>query len=387
MSILPFSNYLFFILLFALIGFVFVSKLLFKKVFPYKQLILSISLFYIIFFYPKPIHILIFVAYSYLIYFVFTKWFKNANKFMVCMLLLLPMILVKSDIRVDGLHWNSILSMAGLSYISFRTMGLFMDNTDESKPINILDFISFLLFVPTLLIGPIDRYNRFKTDIDEGYNGLNKTNFTEGFQILIYGIMHKFVIAEIINRYWLEPIDIKSTELLTMANSMYAYFFYLYFDFAGYSSLAVGAGKMLGIDVPINFNKPFLAVNPQDFWRRWHKTLGDWLCDYFFTPFYKSLSSVKKLKTFPLLRQNLALFMTFFLMGCWNGFKFNYILSGSIFGLYSIVHNSYYYHCRKQKRDIVFGKLNLKLVKVISIFIMFNLVAFSIYIFSGRMHF
>ena len=140
----------------------------------------------------------------------------------------------------------------------------------------------------------------------------------------------------------------------------------------------------MGIDVPFNFDKPFLSRNPQDFWRRFHKTLGDWLKDYFFTPFYMFFSRKKSLKSYPLLRQNIAMFSTFLLMGCWNGFQKNFIISGILFGIYSVVHNSYLHYCKKKKRDIVFGNLNESVVKWISIFIMINFAAFSIYIFSGR---
>jgi membrane protein involved in D-alanine export len=237
------------------------------------------------------------------------------------------------------------------------------------------------------LIGPIDRFNRFSADLDGGYDRLNSTRFLEGWQILVFGVLHKFIIAEVINRYWLGPIDAGSKEFWVMMNSMYAYYAYLYFDFAGYSAMAVGLGKIMGIDVPINFNKPFLAVNPQDYWRRWHKSLGDWLKDYFFMPFYKAFSKWKFMKPYPLLRQNISLFLTFLLMGCWNGFKLNYILSGSIFGVYSVAHNSYVYYCRKKGKDIVFGNLSQLTVKLISIFIMINMTAVAIYVFSGRIPF
>ena len=165
---------------------------------------------------------------------------------------------------------------------------------------------------------------------------------------------------------------------------MYAYYFYLFFDFAGYSFMALGIGKMMGIKVPVNFTNPFVAVNPQDFWRRFHISLGEWLKDYFFTPLYMFLSRRKKLKKYPVTRQNIALIFTFLLMGCWNGFKFNYILSGFLFGLFSAVHNSYIIKCKKKGKDVFFGNMKPVYIKIISIFIMFNIVAFSLYIFSGR---
>jgi len=148
--------------------------------------------------------------------------------------------------------------------------------------------------------------------------------------------------------------------------------------------MALGIAKMMGITVPVNFTNPFAAVNPQDFWRRFHISLGEWLRDYFFTPLYLYFSRITRFKKYPLTRQNMALILTFLFMGCWNGFKFNFILSGLIFGVYSAIHNTYVAECKKKRKDVVFGNLNPIAVKYISIFIMFNLAAFALYIFSGR---
>ena len=166
-------------------------------------------------------------------------------------------------------------------------------------------------------------------------------------------------------------------------NMHIAIFFYLFFDFAGYSLLAIGAGNFIGIDVPINFNKPFLSVNPKEFWKRWHKSLGDWLNDYFFKPIFKDLTSRGVFKS--ITRQNIALLLTFTLMGFWNGFELHFILSGILFGIYSVIHNYYVYRCKKTKRDVLFGSLSPTIVRFISIFMMFNAVTFAIYIFSGNL--
>ena len=201
---------------------------------------------------------------------------------------------------------------------------------------------------------------------------------------MIIGVFYSYVCAEFVLRFWLNEFDMNSTAAIDMAANMYGYLIYLFFDFAGYSAMAIGFGKMLGIDVPINFDKPFLSRNPQEFWRRFHKSLGDWLGDYFFKPMFKFLTKIKKLKPYPLSKQNVSLFATFSLMGCWNGFQFNFILSGMLFGLYSVVYNTYVFKCKKGKRDVVFGTLPDVYIRAISIFVLFNLVAFSIYIFSGR---
>lgn len=384
---LPFSSIDFFLLFAMLAGLLYLTKVLFKKYIPFSGALLFISVLYLVFFYPKPYHIAILVVYSYTVYYVFTYIFRIQNKLPGVLLLVLPMVMVKTNTITANIEWNEFISFAGLSYITFRIVSVYMDALPQAKPVNFFRYISFLIFTSSLLIGPIDRFNRFSADLDGGYQRLNSTRFLEGWQILVYGILHKFIIAEAINRYWLGPIDAGSKEFWVMMNSMYAYYAYLYFDFAGYSAMAIGLGKIMGIDVPINFNKPFLAVNPQDYWRRWHKSLGDWLKDYFFMPFYKAFSKWKFMKPYPLLRQNISLFLTFLLMGCWNGFKGNYILSGSIFGVYSVTHNSYVYYCRKKGKDIVFGNLSHLSVKIISIFIMINVTAIAIYIFSGRIPF
>ncbi|MCX6272399.1 MAG: D-alanyl transfer protein [Bacteroidetes bacterium] len=269
--------------------------------------------------------------------------------------------------------------------MSFRILQVYLDAKPSDKPVYLLRYVSF--YTPTLLIGPIDRFHRFNRDLDEGYRRLCPFRFTEGLQALLYGLLYKYIIAECINRYWLNSFDPSLKEWFPMVNNMYGYFIYLFFDFAGYSHMAIGMAKMSGIDVPQNFKFPFLARNPQDFWRRFHITLGDWLKDYFFKPFYLFLSGKKVFQPYPLLRQNIALFFTFTLMGCWNGFKLWFILSGMLFGIYSLTYNSYQYHSKKKRRDVVFGKMNDKYVKWISIIIMFNLAAFSIYIFSGRFPF
>jgi membrane protein involved in D-alanine export len=259
-----------------------------------------------------------------------------------------------------------------------------MDKAPGEKMADFISYFNFLSFTPTILIGPIERYGRFKASQDKGFLSVNSENFIIGWNALVKGIVFKYILAEVIDRYWLRLCPESSKELLFMANNMYAYYFYLFFDFAGYSLMALGIGKMMGMSVPVNFTNPFIAVNPQDFWRRFHISLGEWLKDYFFTPLYMFLTRKKRLKKYPVTRQTIALILTFVLMGCWNGFKGNYILSGLLFGVFSAIHNAYAYQCKKRGKDVFFGKMNPKAVKLISIFIMFNLVAFALYIFSGR---
>ncbi len=382
---LPFSSLDFYVVAGIFVLWVFVSKLFLKKYITFANSLLAGSLIYLVFYYPKPLHILIFIVYTYFTYYLFISVIKSKNKLIGTLLILIPMILVKSAIKVHyyPFYVSEWLSFAGLSYISFRIVSIYVEAVPGTKPVNFLQYVNFLVFTPTLLIGPIDRFTRYTKDLKKGYGQVNLKNFILGWQAILLGIFYKYIGAEVVDRYWLSQFDHTSSNIVDMLNVMYAYYVYLFFDFAGYSAMAIGFGKMIGIDVPVNFNKPFIARNPQDFWRRFHKSLGDWLRDFFFMPFYKFFSTKKRLKPYPLFRQNISLFSTFLLMGCWNGFRKHYIISGSLFGLYSVAHNTYIYYSRKKRRDIVFGKMNDKLVQLISIFIMFNMAAFAIYIFSG----
>jgi len=280
------------------------------------------------------------------------------------------------------LNTQNIIQIAGLSYIVFKVISLYIDERRNSSFISFIDFFNFSAFVPTLLIGPIDRFKRFNNDIQKGYDNINSTRIYQGWNAFIRGLLYKFIIAEVIRRLILSQL-VDDGSFIYHLSYMYAYLFYLFFDFAGYSLLAIGFGNFLGIHVPFNFDKPFLAINPKEFWKKWHKTLGDWLADYFFKPIFKDITSRKIFKS--IQRQNIALFLTFTLMGFWNGFELHYILSGMIFGCYSVIHNYYIYRCKKTKRDVFFGKLMPKHIRFLSITIMFNAIAFAIYVFSGNL--
>ena len=380
-SMLPFSSKKFFLLFAVIIATGLVVGKYFSRYISLRNYLLAVTILYITFFFPEPLHAFIFVAYCYTIYYVFNYLLKPNVKLLGCALLVLPMVLIKISVKDMG-----FISLAGLSYITFRVVQIYFDNNRNysPRPVSPFDFFLFMLFPPTILIGPIDRFNRFKSDLDSGFGKIDGEKITKALNDFALGVMQKFILAEFVGRMWLSKINPASTHLSDMVNMMYAYSVYLYFDFAGYSNMAVGMGKMLGIDVPFNFNHPYFSVNPQDFWRRWNATLGDWLRDYIFIPYYKWISGKKQLKKYPLFRQNSGLFLTFTLMGFWNGFEKPFIISGVLFGIYSVIHNTYVRTCQKKGKDVVFGNLSHQWVKVISVLIMFNFVCFALYIFSGN---
>lgn len=373
-NMLPFSGLDFFILTFGFILFLHVFKNILKEFVSYSTVLFIAIILYITFFIPHAEKILFFLVYVYAVYWIYVSN-KYQETFFPMIIVALPMILHKFDI-------DPIFKVIGISYITFRTIQAIVDSHNYGK-LSFMEFTSFLLFPTTLLAGPIDRSYRFQEDLKKGYENLTLSNIGKGWDILIVGVLFKFIFAEFVNKFWLSTIDENSVVLFDMANSAYAYTTYLFFDFAGYSAMAVGLSIMMGIYVPMNFNHPYLAPNPQDFWRRFHITLGSWLTDYFFKPLYKYLHNFDILKGRRLLIQNLAIIATFLLMGMWNGFTWYFIFSGFLFGIYSAIHNIYVVYVKKGGFDYfaIFPdiiSINLKR------FLMLNGAVLALYFFSGR---
>ncbi|BAK70913.1 MBOAT family O-acyltransferase [Aliarcobacter butzleri] len=371
---LPFSGIGFFAISFIFILFLHLFKNVLKKFVSYKTVIFLSVVIYIAICIPHSYKLFLLLLYVYIIYIIFVS--NNYQETIFPMIVIaFPMILHKVDI-------DPIFKIIGISYITFRTIQAIVDSQNYGK-LSFMEFTSFLLFPTTLLAGPIDRSYRFQEDLKKGYENLTLQNVGKGWDILIVGVLFKFVIAQLVAMYWLAKIDENSTNLLDMANSAYSYTTYLFFDFAGYSAMAVGLSFMIGIFIPMNFNHPYLAPNPQDFWRRFHITLGTWLTDYFFKPLYKYLHQYPYLKNRKLLLQNIAITCTFLLMGMWNGLTWYFIFSGFLFGIYSSIHNAYVLYVKKGGYDYFsffpeIISINLKR------FLMINGAVFALYFFSGR---
>jgi len=371
---LPFTNIDFF--LFALL-YVLVIRLfgLFSGKRYYPQITALLTVIYLVFYFRYTAAALGYVAFTFL-YIRFLSQRVN-HRLISAIILAIPMVLLKVHLNPPFLYF------AGLSFVTFRSIQVSIDYTKEER-LDLIHYFNFLFFIPSFYIGPLDRYKRFTENSRKGYESISTAMTLSGIQEFLKGFAYKFIIAEFISRYWLQASLENGLSAGERVSDIYAYAFYLFFDFAGYSSMAVGMGNLVGISLPFNFNKPFMAVNPPDFWQRWHASLTSWLGDYFFKPFYKWLNSFQKLKKSPITKQNLAIFFTLFLMGIWNGFESNFILSGLLYGIYSVVHNTYAIQCRKQDKDVVFGNISPKTIRYISLFMMFNLVCMALYVFSGR---
>lgn len=242
---------------------------------------------------------------------------------------ILPLVLVKLNpvFSAAGIL-STPIGFLGISYLTFRTTGTVIEVRDGLiKDVKFLDFLLYILFFPTLASGPIDRYRRFVEDLTKPPSGKDYVSFIgEGIDLIFRGLLYKFIIAYLINTYALAPLS-QASGLVATIKYMYAYSFYLFFDFAGYSSFAIGTSYLLGIKTPQNFNKPFLSKNIKDFWNRWHMSLSFWFRDYIYMRFVLDSAKKKRFKN-RYTSAYVGYLLLFGIMGIWHGTQLRYIAYG-----------------------------------------------------------
>ncbi|HEU0230284.1 MAG TPA: MBOAT family O-acyltransferase [Burkholderiaceae bacterium] len=289
-------------------------------------------------------------------------------------LTMLPLLLVKT-------HAVGMLGMLGLSFMTFRAVDVLLFAHDNER-IHPLDYVTYLFFPLTLLAGPMYRWRNFQTDLNHGYAQVDMSHWREGFEYLLLGLTQKFAIAHLVWIAGLAQVAPNDYSLRGVVLNTVLYSVYLYFDFAGYSNMAVGLGRMFGVNLPANFNNPVLARNPQDFWRRWHISLSEWLRDVVFMPIYKALSRNTYFSRHRFAAQNIGIFATLFCMGIWNGLQWHYIVSGIMFGTYSVIHNRLLLAAREHPP--LQRWLSTRTARLLGRFLTLASAMLALYVFSGR---
>lgn len=268
------------------------------------------------------------------------------NLFLLCYFKYYFLILQKSS----EINYKTFLLPIGFSFYLFETLSYVIDIYTKKipKPASFLNFCLYITYFPKLLMGPIVKYQDFSKEIDN----LTTTPslFHLGFKRFIIGLSMKVILADtflsIINNFQVNSL-IGCLILIT------SYSIQIYFDFAGYTNMAIGISNIFGIQLEENFNYPYIAKNISDFWRRWHITLGRWFKDYIYIPL--GGNRVGQLK---LIRNTLIVWL---LTGMWHGASFNFLLWGLYFGILITIEKS--------------AKKYLQLPKLISIPITFLLVS------------
>ncbi len=273
------------------------------------------------------------------------------------------------------------LFFLGLSYVTFRSLDVIIGVHDELiTSLPPIQYLTFLLFFPTISSGPIDRYRHFSEDWQRDRTRQEFLADLDGATHRIFtGFLYKFILAALIKQYWLDPTS-QGADLLNIGSYMYAYTFYLFFDFAGYSAFAVGFSYLFGIHTPENFNRPFLARDIRDFWNRWHMSLSFWFRDHIYNRFVFAAVKGKWFKN-RYAASYLGYILTMGLMGFWHGLALQYIVYGFYHGVLLAVTA---WLDRRYKGNKLLND-NSFIWQASSILITFHLIAVGLLIFSGRL--
>ena len=300
---------------------------------------------------------------------------KKSTKYPILFFASLLLIAAKTVIV-----WKvSILGFLGISYMTFKVLQIIFETYDGiiKEPVGLIDYLQFLLFFPTISSGPIDRSRRFMEDI---HQTIPRAEYIEllgtGLFRLVLGLVYKVVLSSLL---YLAMNHIPHRGLLfTTVSYMYLYTFYLFFDFAGYSLMAVGVSNIMGVQTPMNFNKPFLSIDIKDFWNRWHITLSTWLRDFIFSRIVMKSMRYKWFKT-RLTTAMFAYMINMIFMGFWHGLSWSYIIYGVYHGVLMAGFEWY------QKKSKFYKKYKQKTAyKVVSWFVTMHLVMIGLLIFSGK---
>lgn len=286
---------------------------------------------------------------------------------------LIPLAIAKLGVFFDC-HWFSFL---GISYITFKVIQIILESYDgiiqKSDPISTM---AFLLFFPVLSSGPIDRSRRFEDDFKKSWNrGGYAALLQKGIWKILSGVLYKFVLSAIAYDFLEKISDRYAPQYIVLY--AYLYGIYMFFDFAGYSLMAVGTSYIFGICTPDNFDKPFISRDMKEFWNRWHITLSHWLRDFLFSRYVTDAIRKKKFKN----RMDAAtagFIVNMLAMGVWHGLTKDYLLYGLYHGVLLALTEWYqktkWY--RKVKKE--------KWFQLVSWFVTINLVMFGFLIFSGK---
>ena len=365
----------FFLLLFVVLLIGFVLNYFGKRKDYY---ILSLSILFAGAIYGKSksmvVYLLAFIIYQYVLVFIAQRMDSKRLKPLV-MLSILPLV-VNKVFAITQLH---LLAFIGISYMSFKTIQIMLEISDGliKEKISVKDYLQFLLFFPTVSSGPIDRSRRFLKEINEVMPRKDYLELAgDGIYRIVLGLLYKVVLSTYVYQILLALSNTGS--VVYSIKYMYLYTLYLFFDFAGYSLMAVGSSNILGIQTPMNFNKPFLSIDIKDFWTRWHITLSTWLRDFVFS---RVLMQVIRKKWFKNRLHNAAYayMVNMLVMGFWHGLSVSYIAYGFYHGILMSGFEIY------QKKSTFYKKhKNKTWYKLISWFVTMNLVMVGFFIFSGE---
>lgn len=234
---------------------------------------------------------------------------------------------------IETIQWTNIALPVGISFYTFQsiTYGIDIYRKEAEPQKSLLNYWLFILFFPQLIAGPIVKYRKIAPQLIHRKDRME--NVVNGFYRFSIGLAKKVLIANVLSEYgeqltgWDTILSSPSSSIAWMTAVCYT--FEIYFDFSGYSDMAIGLGTMFGFRLPENFNRPYLSRSITEFWRRWHITLGDFMRDYLYIPLGGNRKSVNK--------TYINLFIVFMLSGLWHGASWNFVLWGAFHGVWLVI--------------------------------------------------
>ncbi len=274
------------------------------------------------------------------------------------------------------------LAWLGYSYLAFRLMHTIRDRQIGRLPaVPLSDYLNYAIFFPSFTAGPIDRLERFDKDLCAPVSLTNEDWLQAGTR-LFGGLFKKFIIADLLAVISLNDALVRQVRSAPwMWVFLYAYAFRIYFDFGGYTDIAIGMGRLMGIRLPENFSAPYLKSNLTLFWNSWHMTLTQWFRAYVFNPFTRAVRTAKR--PWPVwLVILIAQLMTMTLIGLWHGVTLTFILWGLWHGVGLFAHNRWSDFMRPRVPVWMQSGVGLRTANVVGVILTFNYVALGWTFFS-----
>ncbi len=233
---------------------------------------------------------------------------------------------------MTAVHWTRVALPIGISFFTFQKITYSVDVYRKvHAPLDkVSDYALYILMFPQLIAGPIVRYNEIADQLVDRTEYETMDNRLTGFFRFVVGLSKKVLIANVLGEevdriFEMGGADVDS---ITAWYGIIAYSFQIYFDFSGYSDMAIGIGRMIGFKFPENFNNPYISQNISEFWRRWHITLGRFMKDYLYIPLGGNKVSAG--------RMYFNLWVVFLISGFWHGAAWNFVIWGAFHGLFLI---------------------------------------------------
>lgn len=303
---------------------------------------------------PQVIQYLVFLAMVFIAVLLFTNISRRSAQTLsiVIVVLIAILVVVKSPVLSlqASIFFRTLtdrpaetasaldLRWLGFSYIVFRLIHVLRDKQTGRLPeLSLPEFAAYVIFFPSLAAGPIDRAERFAKDMQKEFS-LRQDDLLQAGRRIVNGLFKKFVVADALALIALNDTlasQVQSTGWMWF--HLYAYAFQIYFDFSGYTDIAIGIARLVGVKLPENFLAPYAKSNLTLFWSSWHITLTQWIRSYFFNPFNRWIRGYKSLPAWTMII--LGQLATMLLIGLWHGITWNFILWGAWHGLGLFIQN------------------------------------------------